>query len=142
MAFDESPDLDERKTTLMEAVPRVKAKFIYEYDFGDSWEHYVTVEKIIEADASHKGFAECLDGAFACPPEDCGGIWGYADLLEIIKDAKHKEYESMMEWLGGKFDPHAFDIKKVNKHLQKLKWPRTTENQLAKVLMGRDGFLG
>ena len=67
------------------------------------------------------------------------GIGGYA---EIIKDSKHEEHESMMEWLGGKFDPNAFDIEKVNTYLQKLKWPRTTENQLAKVLMERDDFRG
>ncbi len=142
MGFGEPPDLDEGRTALMEVVPREKAKFIYEYDFGDSWVHYVTVEKIHEPDAAHKGFAECLAGGCACPPEDCGGIGGYADLLEIIKDSKHEEHESMMEWLGGKFDPDAFDIEKVNTYLQKLKWPRTTENQLARVLMERDDFRG
>ena len=142
MGFGEPPDLDEGKTALMEVAPREKAKFIYEYDFGDSWVHYVTVEKIHEPDAAHKGFAECLAGGYACPPEDCGGIGGYGNLLEIIKDSNHEEHESTMEWLGGKFDPNAFDIEKVNTYLQKLKWPRTTENQLAKVLMERDDFRG
>jgi len=141
MGFGE-PDLDEEKAVLMEVVPRAKTKFIYEYDFGDSWEHYITVEKIHEPDTAHTGIAECLDGACACPPEDCGGIGGYADLLEIIKDPNHEEHESMMEWLGGEFDPNAFDIEKVNKYLKKLKWPRTTESQLAKVLMERDDFRG
>lgn len=134
------PDLDEDKAVLMDVVPRAKMKFVYQYDFGDSWEHFISVVRIHEPDTAPKGVAECLDGAYACPPEDCGGIGGYADLLEIIKDPMHEEHESMMEWLGGEFDPNAFDIKKVNKYLKKLKLPRMTEHQLAKVLMDRDGY--
>ena len=67
---------------------------------------------------------------------------GYADLLKIIRNPKHKEYESMMEWLGGEFDPETFDREKINKCLRKLKWPRTTVSQLASVLMQRDGIKG
>ena len=139
MEPDQTPDRDEGKTALIEAVPQEKAELVYEYDFGDSWEHLITVEKIHAPDAAPKGFAKCLDGSRACPPDDCGGVDGYANLLEIIKDPKHEEYESMMEWLGGRFDPEAFDIKKVNKYLAMLKWPRTTDSQLAGVLMKRDG---
>ena len=142
IGFGETPDLDEGKVTLLEVAPRERTKFIYEYDFGDSWEHYITVEKIHEPDAAHKGPVECLDGSHACPPEDCGGIGGYMNLLEIIKNPEDEEYESMMEWLGGKFDPKAFDVNKVNTYLKKLKWPRTTEIQLANVLMARDDFRG
>lgn len=137
--FYELANPDEGKATLMEAVPREKTKFIYEYDFGDSWRHSIAVEKILEPDAEHKSLAECLGGKGACPPEDCGGIGGYAYLLDVIKNPKHKEYESMMQWLGGGFDPDEFDIEKINKHLKKLKWPRTTVNQLARILMARDG---
>lgn len=139
---DEEPDRNESEETLMNVAPRANVRFVYEYDFGDGWEHLVTVEKTLASDASFHGFAKCLDGARACPPEDCGGSWGYAELLEIIQKPKHKEYKSMMEWLGGKFDPEAFDIEKANKHLQKLKWPHTTMNQLTKVLMARDGYRG
>jgi hypothetical protein len=85
--------------------------------------------------------AKCLDGMRACPPEDCGGAMGYADLLEVIKRPKHKEYKSMMEWLGGKFNPEAFDDEKTDRCLQKLKWPRMTDDQLANVLTERDGCL-
>ena len=138
MGPDETPDRDEGTTALIEAVPQEKAEFVYEYDFGDSWEHLITVEKIDNPDAASKGFAKCLDGSRACPPDDCGGVDGYADLLEIIKNPKHEEHESMMEWLGGKFDSEAFDIKKANTYLRKLKWPRTTDGQLAAVLMERD----
>ncbi len=139
MGPNAAPARDEGKTTLIEAVPQEKAEFVYEYDYGDSWEHLITVEKTHGTDAMSKGSAKCLDGSRACPPEDCGGVGGYADLLEVIKNPKHEEHESMMEWLGGKFDPEAFDITKTNKYLRKLKWPRTTEEQLADVLMERDG---
>ena len=141
--FEGDPGVfDENATTIAEAAPRVKSAFIYEYDFGDSWEHRIVVEKIFDPDPAAAGFAQCLDGARACPPDDCGGAYGYADLLETIMDPKHEEYESMMEWLGGSFDPELFDLVSTNKHLKRLKWPRTTVGQLAGVLMRRDGVKG
>jgi hypothetical protein len=139
MDFDETHDHDETKTVLAEAVPQPKTQFGYEYDFGDSWEHVITVEKIHELGADVQDFAQCLDGARACPPDDCGGVGGYADLLKVIKNPKHKEHPSMMEWLGEEFDPAAFDLEKTNTYLRKLKWPHTTESQLRGVLMARDG---
>lgn len=139
MGPGETPYRNEGKTALIEAAPQEKAQFVYEYDFGDSWEHLVTVEKIHDPDAASKGFTKCLDGSRACPPDDCGGVDGFAYLLEVIRNPKHEEYESMMEWLGGKFDPEAFDIKRANTYLRKLKWPHTTDDQLAAVLMKRDG---
>ena len=131
--------LDENATAVMEIAPRVKSAFQYEYDFGDSWEHRIVVEKILDPDPAASTVAQCLDGARACPPDDCGGAFGYADLLEIIMDPKHEEYEDRMDWLGGKFEPEAFDREKINTYLRKLKWPRTTERQLAGVLVQRDG---
>lgn len=104
--------------------------------------HVITVEKIFAPVISPKYFAECLGGEKACPPEDCGGPWGYKELLEIIQDPSHEEHEGMMEWLGGSFDPNAFDINKTNTYLHKIKWPRATEMQLARVLMARDGYQG
>jgi len=140
--LDDGMDFDEDEITLMDIAPKAKKKFVYEYDFGDSWEHGILVEKISAEELPLRYVAQCLDGKGACPPEDCGGIGGYADLLEIIHDPKHPEYESMMEWLGDGFDPEAFDIKEVNKSLTKLKGPCVTVNQLAKVLMARDGYTG
>ena len=129
---------DEDSTPLAEVARRVRSTFTYEYDFGDSWDHRITVEKILDPDPAAVGHALCLDGERACPPEDCGGVWGYADLLETIMDPKHGEYDSMMEWLGGDFDPEAFDRDRVNRYLKALRWPRTTVGQLAGVLMRRD----
>ena len=134
------PVLDEKKTILMNAAPRAGAVLRYEYDLGDSWTHVITVGKITEPDPPFAGMARCLDGARACPPEDCGGVGGYANLLKIIKNPRHKEHKSMLEWLGGRFDSEAFDRDKVNTYLGKLKWPRVTESQLRKVLMARDGY--
>jgi hypothetical protein len=138
--MDEERDLDERKVTLEEVAPMANVRLIYEYDFGDSWQHTVTVESTGWAGSAQQPFAQCLDGARACPPEDCGGIWGYANLLKVIKHPKHEEYQSMMEWLGGKFDPRAFDLAKTNEFLAKLRWPHTRMTKLAQVLMERDGY--
>jgi hypothetical protein len=138
MGFGDEPDRNEAKATLLQVAPEEGAQFVYEYDFGDSWEHEITVEKILPSAGGT--VALCLDGAYACPPEDCGGIWGYAHLLKVLKNPKHPEHKSMKEWIGGGFDRDAFDRTKVNLWLSKLKWPRVTEAHLRKVLMGRDNY--
>jgi hypothetical protein len=60
-------------------------------------------------------------GKRACPPEDCGGIWGYASFLDAIQDPQHPEHEEMLEWVGGEFNPEAFDLDEVNRDIQNLK---------------------
>lgn len=84
----------------------------YEYDFGDGWEHKILLEKILPKDSAIK-HPICTHGKRACPPEDCGGIWGYQHLLEILKDQSHPEYEERLEWLGDEFDPEKFDTSAV-----------------------------
>lgn len=111
--------LDERRFRLAEVAQHEKASFIYEYDFGDGWTHEVVVQKILPADPKTK-YAVCLDGRNACPPEDCGGIWGYYRLLEAVKNPKHEEHEEMLEWLGEQFDPGHFDLQKINAKLRGL----------------------
>jgi len=86
---------------------------VYTYDFGDNWEHKIQLEKIVPREKGVK-YPICMKGKRACPPEDCGGIWGYAELLEIIRNPKHEEYEEMLEWLGGEFDPEYFDVEEVS----------------------------
>ncbi len=134
--------LEERKFTLMQVVPCEKAVFGYEYDFGDSWEHEVIVEKVLPPDLSVSTVARCLDGARACPPEDCGGTWGYENLLKVLRSPKHPEHEDLKTWLGKRFDAEAFSVETANLWLGKLKWPKVTEAQLRKVLMARDGDPG
>jgi len=83
----------------------------YEYDFGDGWEHEIVLEAIQSRIPKTK-YPRRLDGARACPPEDCGGIGGYESMLEIISYPSHEEHESTMAWLGGRFNPDSFDPKR------------------------------
>jgi len=138
--LDDPPEVDERKVKVKDVLPRTHAHLIYEYDFGDSSDHTVAVEDILYEQADSSPSARCLDGARACPPEDCGGVGGYADLLRVLEDSSHEEYKRMMTWLGRRWDPDAFDLKAVNNCLLRLRWPRTTVLQLAKVLMARDAL--
>ena len=95
------------------------AKFLYRYDFGDNWEHEVAVEKIDTADQALL-HPVCQHGARACPPEDCGGAWGYEELLKALRDPEHPDHEEMLEWVGGSFDAEAFDLQAVNQKLWRL----------------------
>lgn len=96
-------------------------KAIYEYDFGDGWRHEIVLEKISSAEDGAM-YPRCVAGARACPPEDCGGPWGYAELLEIMKDKEHEEYEEKMEWLGDGFDPEDFSPEGVDFHDPKKRY--------------------
>ncbi|MEN8237208.1 MAG: plasmid pRiA4b ORF-3 family protein [Pseudomonadota bacterium] len=86
---------------------------LYTYDFGDNWQHEILFEKVLPVQPETQ-YPICIAGKRACPPEDCGGIWGYEELLEIIQDPYHDDHASMLEWVGGKFDPEEFDCKKVH----------------------------
>lgn len=92
-------------------------EFEYTYDFGDSWEHLLKVEKIDSVKEKMK-YPVCIGGAMNCPPEDCGGIPGYYELLTIIKNKKHPEHNDMLEWLGDSFDPDYFDIETINRRIK------------------------
>jgi hypothetical protein len=112
--------VEEKTVTLDQIVRREKFKFIYEYDFGDGWEHELLVEKILPVEEG-KTYPVCLTGKRACPPEDCGGIWGYSGFLEAVQDPAHPEHEEMLDWVGGEFDPAAFDLQEVNAELKAIK---------------------
>ncbi len=86
-------------------------KFTFEYDFGDGWEHQVVVEDVLHA--AGRSRPVCLAGRRACPPEDVGGPWGYADFLDAITDPKHELHGELLEWIGGGFDSEAFDAAEV-----------------------------
>lgn len=107
---------DESQFRLSELLQAEKDSLLYEYDFGDGWQHKVILEKILPFDAQKK-LPYCVTGKRACPPEDCGGIWGYADLLEILQDPEHEEYENMIDWLGGEFDPTYLNRREINQLL-------------------------
>ncbi|MCZ3389567.1 MAG: plasmid pRiA4b ORF-3 family protein [Actinomycetia bacterium] len=87
-------------------------RFLFEYDFGDGWEHQVVVEDVLPVASRSRPF--CLAGRRACPPEDVGGPWGYAAFLDAIGDPKHERHDELLEWIGGNFDPTAFDAAEVD----------------------------
>ncbi len=89
----------------------------YDYDFGDGWEHRLLVEKR-DVPLAPGAAAICTGGKRACPPEDCGGIWGYANMLDALGDLAHPEREETLEWLGENFDPESFDLETVNARLK------------------------
>ena len=92
--------------------------FQYEYDFGDSWEHEVLVEGVVPPDSKVK-YPHCLEGARACPPDDCGGVWGYSDFVEAIQNPDNERHEELMEWVGGRFDSEDFDPVAATKAMKK-----------------------
>ena len=118
--YDTPPQVQREDRVTLAAALGARKFFIYLYDFGDGWEHRVTVEKILPPDPGRK-LPHCLDGANACPPEDVGGPPGYVDFLQAINDPKHEEHASMLEWCGGSFDPTAFRLDHVNTTLRQFK---------------------
>jgi hypothetical protein len=110
--------LEERKFTLNKLISAEKEKFHYLYDFGDGWDHEVLVEKLLPIDERTK-YPVCLKGKRACPPEDCGGPYGYQELLEVLKDPSHPEYGEMRGWLPDEdFDPERFEVEEADAHLR------------------------
>ncbi len=110
---------NEARHKLSQVIDSEGQRFSYEYDFGDNWEHSLLVEKILQPqEGSH--YPVCLKGKRACPPEDVGGPWGYEGFLEAIFDRKNKAHKEALEWIGGEFDPEAFDIEEVNRRLRNI----------------------
>jgi hypothetical protein len=116
-ADDEMDAQPARSVRLGQLVEQGVKEFGYTYDFGDNWEHTIEVEKVLEA-GPNVAYPRCVAGARACPPEDCGGAWGYGDFLAALRDPKHESHEDMMEWSGGEFNPEAFDLAAINARLE------------------------
>lgn len=118
--FDDEPPLDERRVRLKPLIDTGLRRFIYLYDFGDHWEHDITVEDLVVPKAGTPAVF-CTAGENACPPEDVGSSGGYAEFLEVINDPTHEEHASMLRWVGGSFDPTAFNLAEVNERLAAIK---------------------
>ncbi len=114
----ERPPKNEAAARLYSVAP-LGTRFMYEYDFGDGWRHEVVVEQVDKVPADEPGAdgPVCLSGQRACPPEDCGGVWGYEHLLEVVADPAHEEHADMLEWVGDSHDPEQFDPVDVNRQL-------------------------
>jgi hypothetical protein len=128
-ADDEYGDLgtvDEARFKLNQMIYRDGQRLSYEYDFGDSWDHTLLVEKILPPQEGVR-YPQCLKGKRACPPEDVGGVWGYENFLEAIRNPDHIEHDDYLTWVGGEFDPEAFDLEEVNTRLRSMGRGRSTD---------------
>ncbi|HEY4993244.1 MAG TPA: plasmid pRiA4b ORF-3 family protein [Nakamurella sp.] len=110
----------ETSVTLEQVAPAANSTLRYTYDFGADWDHDILVEKVLDQDET-AGYPRCTGGRRAAPPDDCGGIWGYAELVEVLRDPADKEHEDRLEWLGldaaAEFDPDRFDAEAVTRAL-------------------------
>ena len=119
---------NERATHLYKVLGKVGAKATYTYDFGDGREHVIVVEKVLPPDpAGH--YPICVGGKLQGPPDDCGGVPGYYNLLEALRDPDHEEHEDLLDWVGGEFNPDAFSVDEVNQKLAPLQrwWAKTSK---------------
>ena len=123
-AFDYSfPDtLDASAVLVKTYLKKEKQKIEYTYDFGDSWEHEITLEKILPIAADQK-YPLCIKGALNGPLEDSGGMWGHSSRMKVLKNPKHKDYDEVKEWMdaGGdddEYDPNHFSLEEINDRIQ------------------------
>lgn len=112
--FDDIP-VKSIGTSLAVALKAHKS-FVYNYDFGDSWQHNVLVEDVLSYDEIFN-YPICIGGENACPPEDCGGISGFEELKQKVKDPENEEHHEIMRWLGGYYSAFSFDANRVNRDL-------------------------
>jgi hypothetical protein len=117
--FEDFECVDSTVTMVGDILPQAGKRFAfkYEYDFGDGWEHEVLYEGRPPLE-KRKKYPLCLEGERACPPEDVGGVWGYAEYLEALADPQHECHDEYMEW-SGPFDPDYFDPKKATREMKK-----------------------
>jgi hypothetical protein len=114
--LDENNKIDYRDLTVADLLTKKHDRITYEYDYGDRWEHDIFLEDITTVNPQIK-YPVCIEGKMSCPPEDCGGINGYHDILFILKNPQHKYYENYKDWLDERFDPEYFNIDEVNRRL-------------------------
>lgn len=114
------PNLINERRKRLTSVLKDERQFSYLYDFGDDWEHRVTLEDRTTPDKPQR-FAVCLAGENACPPEDIGGVPGFEYFKVVMADPSHQEHDQMREWYSLDFDPQHFDIDEVNTELKRIK---------------------
>lgn len=117
--FDDFEYVNSTVTMISQIVPKSGKRFAfkYEYDFGDCWEHEILFEGCVRAERGSR-YPVCLEGERACPPEDVGGIGGYALFLQALADPEDEEHEMFMEW-AGPIDPELFDAGKATKTMRR-----------------------
>jgi hypothetical protein len=118
-AFGGPRTASERTARLFHVLGRAGTKAVYTYDFGDTWEHRIVVEKRLAPEPG-RAYPACLAGERHGPPEDCGGIPGFYNLLEAISDPKHEQHEELLEWVGDDFNPETFSVDEINRRFAPL----------------------
>lgn len=119
--LDELPPLlDDRKHVVADVLGTTVQRFSYLYDFGDHWQHTVVVEQVMLPNELNT-WPLCIEGRNACPPEDVGGLGGYEEFLQAMRDPTNEEHEAMWRWCGGPFDPAGFDVNATNAAIRALK---------------------
>jgi hypothetical protein len=117
--YDEPGEVSpEDKTRLSDVLPAPQAELLYIYDFGDYWQHLVCLEQIFP-DEPDTEYPRIVSGARSCPPEDCGGTGGYADLLDTLTDPTDEEFDHMRRWVGEQFNAEVFSVQEVDKRLRR-----------------------
>lgn len=110
---------DERRVPLSRLLREPGDRLEYEYDFGDGWRHRVVLEEVLpDLELAHP---VCLAGERAGPPEDSGGVWGYQEMLEAVRDRAHPDYKQYREWLRDGFDPEEFPLEAINQELRRVR---------------------
>lgn len=113
----------DREVRLPQLLSAPGDRLLYTYDFGDDWEHGIVLEET-RAAVRGESYPSCVAGKGACPPEDCGGVWGYANLKEVLADPSHEDHHDVLDWLGldedDEFDPREFSVEDVNARLSRL----------------------
>ncbi|UCC16671.1 MAG: plasmid pRiA4b ORF-3 family protein [Dehalococcoidales bacterium] len=118
--FDWDLDINDYRGLSINRIFNERRKsFVYEYDLGDSWKHDITLLYTIAGKPEEK--ITCVAGERACPPEDCGGVPGYYNLLRILSDPSDEDYDEMLEWVGGKYDPAYFDVSATDRVLKRIR---------------------
>ncbi|MDP4268086.1 MAG: plasmid pRiA4b ORF-3 family protein [Bacteroidota bacterium] len=120
IGYTDDDKCDSKDHKIKKYLHKENTKFIYEYNFGDGWEHDVEVEAILPIEET-KQYPFCIEGKRHCPPENCGGPWAYEDLIGMIKDKKHPDHQKMIEKFGKNFKPEKFDITEINSKLLNYK---------------------
>jgi len=117
---DDRPGLqDEGEWTIAEVQKSGETEFLYVYDFGDWWQHRIVIEPEQRTGAGARFAPICLAGENAAPPEDVGGLPGYEEFRAALADPNHERHEELLTWIGGVFDPKAFDLNRVNRSLRR-----------------------
>lgn len=110
------PMRSERRTRVGDLLSAVKSRLRYDYDFGDDWQHDVVVEALLDEQPDAR-YPRVTAGKRACPPEDVGGPWGYAEFLAALADPHHEDHAHMRERAGDAFDAERFDLLVANDRL-------------------------